>query len=154
MGFSGIVSQVMLIFTVIGMTALILVTYRSYVTQTNMSLAVQEQQLQGALNTNILIENATYNATGKEISLTVKNTGSQTLSPDHIDVFVDRVRIPRSTANRTMALVPETNLVNPTLFDPEEELNITIFRALSPGNHLVEVVTSYGIRNADIITAT
>jgi len=147
MGFSSIISQIVLVFTMIGIIALVILTYRDYITDTNIAMKMQEQKIAEKINTNIWLNNLTYN--NSKINVTVKNIGSTTLKPSEVDIFVDKTRIPRSTDNRTMSIL--NDIVNPGLWDPAEKLFITISKTLSTGTHRVEVITHQGIRSAEII---
>lgn len=146
MGFSSIVSQIMLVFTMIGIITLVVVTYKGYVSDTNTAIQMQEKKVQEKINTNILITNITYN--NPELNITVKNIGGTILKLEDIDIFVDDIRIPRKEANRTFTLTQ--NIVNKELFDPAEKLLINVTIQLGTGYHRVEVLTQQGVRNAEI----
>ena len=138
-------------FTIISVITIIMVTYKTYVVHTNLSLDIQKENIRKKLDTNFLITNTTYDSTDEIITINVKNTGSVTLNQNYIDVFVDNKRIPRKIENRTLTLDSDTNLVNPHLWDPNEVLIINVSKLLSSGNHLIEVIGENGIKNADIL---
>ncbi|MEM4755934.1 MAG: hypothetical protein QW594_02265 [Candidatus Woesearchaeota archaeon] len=150
MGISSIVGQVMVVFTMIGLLALVIVTYRSSVLESNLILELQEQRIRQRLDTNIQIMNATYNATLMQTLIYAKNTGATSLLPDELELYLDNQRIPRSPSNRTFTL-QQDNIINPLHWDQKETLAIVLFGQLSPGYHYLELVTPYGIKSAEII---
>ncbi len=63
-----------------------------------------------------------------DVNLTIKNTGQSILHFEDTDTYVDGVRVLRDDAHRVLQ---EQIITNPRLWDPGEELNVTIFTTIS-----------------------
>lgn len=103
------------------------------------------------LSSNMQVDSAAYSASKSVIQLT--NSGSNKISLEHLDVYVDGQRIPRSAQNRTIDVLSSSELANPGLWDPQETLEINITKSLSAGNHRIDIVNEYGIKVVTKVTA-
>lgn len=150
MGFSTIVSNVMMFITLsIVFVALILI-YGNYVKTTNNALSTQEDRFVSKINTKLTIAtNTTYNA-GKSFALVfVTNSGSTTLNGNNTEVYVDSVRILRT--QREFWLLPSTNVANPKMWNPGEVARFNITSSLIAGYHQITITTENGISTGTVI---
>jgi flagellar protein FlaF len=106
----------------------------------SMASAHGEQTDRGveALNTAIVIENATYNATDDELVVRLENTGSTTQSVNDTSVLVDGTIPPVGDVTTDVGGDP-----NAKLWLPGETLNATVGNAGDPRR--VKIVTGNGI---------
>lgn len=80
------------------------------------------------VQSNAIIYNSTY-----QLSLEVLNTGSETLESDELDVLVDGVHVPYSSASAITTWTPEAYEV------------INVYNLSGFGDHRVKLVTKNGI---------
>jgi hypothetical protein len=76
----------------------------------------------------------------------VRNSGNEKVALDTLDVYYPD-RIPRNDSNRTINLT--FDFLDPGLWNPEEEINISIFRELQVGKNY-----TFSISNEKGITAS
>lgn len=80
------------------------------------------------VDSSAIIYNSTY-----QLSLSVLNTGSETLRSDKVNVLIDGVYKPYSNVNNTATWTPETSAV------------LTVYNLSGFGDHRVKVVAENGI---------
>ncbi len=80
-------------------------------------------------------------------------TEKKKLNTGYLDVFIDGIKIPRSDSNRTIKFTENSTFINPTIWDPDETINITVSLKLSKGTHISHVSTEYGIKDSRIFEA-
>jgi flagellar protein FlaF len=91
------------------------------------------------LNTDIEIQNTTYNATDDELDVRLANTGSKTLSVNKTSTLIDGTIPPAGDVTTDV----EGN-TNADLWLPGETLNVTVSN-VSPEPDRVKIVTENGI---------
>ena len=150
MGFSTAAAQTILFIAVIILSTGLVMVYKNVVDTTASSLQFQSNLLSNKVKTDITITNVYYNNNTDTIVIDVKNLGKTKLDLDLIDVFIDSERIPRQTSNRTIEVLSDTEIVNPGIWDPKEDIEIKVFKILNQSiSHTVKVTTQYGISDID-----
>lgn len=149
MGFGVIVSTVLMFIVIFFVAVSFMDIYKDSVRTTSSALKKYKADELKELHTRVEIERVNYSRTSEAVVLKIRNTGSITLDPDNCDVYLDRSRIERQSW--TSAL--ENEVLNPGLWDPQEVLEATVPSSLDEGNHVVEFVTEYRIRDVGIFTS-
>lgn len=153
MGFSNIVSQVVLFMSIMIVIVVLSVVYKTYVTTTNLSLKIQQEKAVAKIDTSFKILNGTYDSLDNNVLVYLENTGSIKMDPKYIDVMVDNERLSRNSTNRVVELVASTNLINFNLWDPGELIKINVSKTLAQGAHLIRVSVENGIMRSIILEA-
>lgn len=153
MGFSNIVSQVVLFMSVMIVIVVLSVVYKTYVTTTNLSLKIQQEKAVAKIDTSFKILNGTYDSFDNNVLVYLENTGSIKMDPKYIDVMVDNERLSRNSTNRVVELVASKNLINFNLWDPGELIKINVSKTLAQGAHLIRVSVENGIMRSIILEA-
>ena len=146
MGFSTVVSQVVLFMSILMIIVVLSVVYSTYVNSSNQALEDQQNQMRLQLDTSFEIINSSYSA--NQINVYLKNTGSIKMSIESIDFYLDNERVARNDTNLTKTIVASTNLINPNFWDPEEELLFQYNKTGLAGNHLMR----FGVENGVVRT--
>jgi flagellar protein FlaF len=102
---------------------------------------VQDRQL-AERNTDIIISNATYNASIDRLSVTVTNNGTRTLDTTATDLLADNDY--QTTPDTTVAGDPTT-----TLWQPGEALELNSTVTTEPNR--VTVVTEHGVADTEVL---
>ncbi|MEM4260450.1 MAG: hypothetical protein QXG00_04395 [Candidatus Woesearchaeota archaeon] len=117
------------------------------------SIAMREELTMNKIKSDISIYNVTYDSPSSKILVVVNNTGKIKLKLEEIDIYIDGSRIPRDQTNRTIQILPQ-DFLNPSLWDPDESIEINITYSLSVGNHYIDILTEYSTRDTSIITVS
>ncbi|MEM4267373.1 MAG: hypothetical protein QXK37_00925 [Candidatus Woesearchaeota archaeon] len=149
MGFSTIAGYIIFFFAIIIVVSSILMVYSHMVESSSLTYKIESERLQNFAGTSIEISPVLFLSLPGTDSLKVNltNTGRSVLSTEHLDFYVDGIRIPRSDNNRTISFLQGNTEVNPLLWDPYEVLEIEIFIDLSEGQHIIEVTTEHGVKS-------
>lgn len=147
MGFANVISVMMLFTVVMGALLTIVTLAKDYTTTASASLKEQNDIMLKKLQTEITITNASYDGANENITIKVVNTGKITLSTEFIDIFVDGARIPRSDDNRTIWINISTEVLNPGLWDPDEEVLIGVSYVLQAGTHRIDLTSENDARD-------
>lgn len=76
----------------------------------------------------------------------VKNTANTKINLNTLDIYFPK-RLPRNDTNRTIGL--SFDVIDPGLWNPEEEINITIFKQLQSGvNYSFTISNEFGIKSS------
>lgn len=144
MGASTVVSQLIMFIAVLSIATGLIFGIKSFTD--NAELAAQEKgkALNMQIKTAYEIEHVYYNNNTEVTSIYLRNTGETMISPDQVDVYIDGIRIPRNSTNRTITILTDTETVNPDIWDPKEKIHIQVFMALSNTiTHEILVTTPY-----------
>jgi archaellum component FlaF (FlaF/FlaG flagellin family) len=150
MGFGNIVSQVILFMSIMITLVVVSLVFKSYVTNTNLSLQMQHDNIVNKLETSFSIINVTYDEINEEVSVFLKNTGSIKMNPSEIDLFIANQRLSRNEIN--VEIFESTNLINPLHWDPGEILIIKTNMQIN-ANSLFRVSVQKGITRSYILEA-
>lgn len=151
-GFGNIVSQVVLFMSIMIVIVVLSIVYKTYVTTTNLSLKIQQEQVVSRIDTSFSILNVTYDSSDDDVYFYLENTGSVKLNPDLTDVFLDGARIPRNMSLLDVEILSSSNLVNYEHWDPGETLKLNLTQTLSAGSHIISVATENGVSRTTIFT--
>lgn len=154
MGFSTIGSFIIMFFAVMIMLSSAVLMYSSLAETASTASEMQQERLDNMLNTRIEIKKVMFdNETDPDTTtLYVENTGSKKLDLDYVDAFIDSVKIPRSSQNRSMRFINDSNIINPLHWDAGESIEINISLDLADGGHVVFITTEYGITDSASFT--
>jgi archaellum component FlaF (FlaF/FlaG flagellin family) len=150
MGFGNIISQVILFMSIMITLVVVSLIFKSYVTNTNLSLQIQHENIVQKLETSFSILNVTYDETNEEVNIFLKNTGSRKLDPSEIDLFILNDRLSRN--NFDIEILESTNLINHLHWDPGEILIIKVSYIVTE-NSLFRISAQKGIVRSYILEA-
>lgn len=150
MGFSDVAIQVIMFISVLIVGAMVVVFFNNYSKETVDNANIQRQQLSDKMKTSINIDVTNYvNSTNPDtIFVYVKNTGRTILDTDHLDVYVDKERIPNNSTYRNTTILSDTDKINVGKWDPKEEIMVKIFKNV-PANsiHTIDIILENGIKD-------
>lgn len=126
-GAENVIASLILFIAVMALATTTTIVFKNYLDKSASAVSAQQQQSVDVMRTDFSITLATYNGAGSTF-IYVKNTGSTRFDEGDIDVYIDGQRIPRNIANRTINVTPDTDLTNQDIWDPNEELEIVVFR--------------------------
>lgn len=150
MGFSDVAIQVIIFISVLVVGAMVTIFFNDYSKSAVDSANIQRQELEEIMKTSITIDMISFNsATSPDRTMIyVKNTGRTIIDTEKLDIYLDNIRIPRSTSNRTIQITTDTDTVNVGKLDPKEVMLITIFRNLATGlTHTVNIILDNGVKD-------
>jgi archaellum component FlaF (FlaF/FlaG flagellin family) len=150
MGFSTIGSFIIMFFGIMILISSAVFIYNNLVENTNAAANIQKERIDNRLNTRIDIGNILYEGFFDPdlTTIYVTNVGNKKLDTEYVDVFIDDIKIPRRSVNRTIWFVNDTNIANPLHWDPDEILGINVSLDLDSGPHVIVVSTQYGITDS------
>lgn len=152
MGFSNIFSQMVLYLFLLIVLSGTFITTKSMFLENRKAYGEKQEMMSKKLLTDIKIINTTYDNVSDEILIKVRNDGKTVLDKNELDLYVNDIRIPRNESNRTIVF-DGVDIVNPGLFDPDEQINVTLYNQnLTTGNHIVRVITQYSIGDYEVIS--
>jgi hypothetical protein len=79
------------------------------------------------------------------LEINVRNTGKIPIDTDTLDFFVSEQRISRDNVFRT-DVIDATDITNPGIWEPEEELTIKISEVISPGMKMLTMVNEFSTK--------
>jgi hypothetical protein len=79
-----------------------------------------------------------------DLSIVVLNDGSIKIPFDNVDIFIDDDRIERNYVSLSKYVLDYTEIRNPSIWDPEEFLELKLPYNMTSGNHIIRLVTEYG----------
>lgn len=156
MGFSTIGSFIIMFFTIMIMISSAIFIYTSLIESTNAASAMQEERINNALNTDIEILSIVHEpGTSPDTQAAyVINKGKRKLQLELLDIYIDGTKIPRSTSNRIITFINNTNIINPLHWDPDEIIEINVSIDLAAANHVAVVATEYAVTDSKQFTTT
>ncbi|RJQ18097.1 hypothetical protein C4573_00035 [Candidatus Woesearchaeota archaeon] len=153
MAFSTMISFMVLFMFLLTVLVGVFLISREMTIENRNAISSHQQMLVNQLQSQIVIQNVTYSGGLNRLTVVVENTGKQTLKTDLVDVYVMNDRIPRNTANRSIA-VKAPDIKNPLLWDSDEQTELNITYPLSSGNYTVEVRTEHGTGDSALFEVT
>ena len=151
MGFSNIAAQIIMFSVLIYAAAVLIISIKDYSVATTASLKDTQELSLKELKTDIAIQTVAYDPS-PNLTIAVRNTGKTLLNLDYVDVYVNGTRIPRNESNRTIEMNSSTDLFNPDLWDPEEDILINVSMELAAGTYRIDVHTQYsGIDSMNLV---
>lgn len=152
MGFATVFAQIIFIFILIFSLVAFANIVNTYMIKTDSAMNGAQEIQKNHLKCNIEINYANYSSQDEISTIHVKNSGSIVLDQNLIDLYYDGFRIPRNETNRTVSIIESTNLINPKLWDSEEEIQANISGHKDSGNHRIDVVSEYDCKASRIIS--
>mgnify|MGYP001153364121 CR=1 FL=1 len=137
------ITHLIIFIAVLSITTTAVFTMSSFVTSSSDAINLQRRETTNVINTDIRIELVHYDSNSEELYAYVENSGKTTLKLEDINIYVNNIRIPREIENRTIEIIPDTEIKNSGLWDPSEEIFITININLESDNHNLIITTSY-----------
>lgn len=138
MGFSELVTQIILVFLFILIFLTLFNSYKTYVESTSEQANYMLDQIVSRVQTNFEILDANY--TAGNLVLTLKNTGSTKLNTDLMDAYIGGEKVSRNDLSFVMFNKTSSDL----LWGPTEALNISLSKVIS-GRTLIQISSEYGI---------
>ncbi len=124
-GAENVIASLILFIAVMALATTTTIVFKNYLDKSANAVNTQQTKSVDVMQTSFTIDSAAYNGVNTT-RIYVKNTGSTQFDPGNIDVYLNGVRIPRSNANRTINVTPDTDTINTGIWDPGEELEIDI----------------------------
>jgi archaellum component FlaG (FlaF/FlaG flagellin family) len=151
-GESTIIANLILFIAVMGMASATVFVFKSMMDESTSAAAEEKDRTVGVMRTDFVIPSATYSA--GQILIYAKNTGRQSFDPEDMDIYIDGLRIPRNSSNRTIAVVPDTDLYNIGTWDNGEDLEIVVFNTYSvPATHSVALYAPNGVKTENVFSS-
>lgn len=125
-GAENVVASLILFIAVMALATTTTIVFKNYMDRSGSAVAEQQTRNTDIIQTNFRIAIATYNE--QTTTAYVKNTGSTRFEPEDIDLYIDGIRIPRNESNRSISVTTDTDTTNTGIWDPQEELEIQIFK--------------------------
>ena len=125
----NVIASLILFIAVMALATTTTIVFKNYLDKSGAAVNEQQQKSVDIMKTSFNIAIATYN--DATTTIYVKNTGSTRFDPQDIDIYIDGIRIPRNSGNRTIQVTEDTDTINPGIWDPQEELEIQVFKEYS-----------------------
>ena len=150
MGFSDLATQIIMFIAVITVATGLIVVFNASVTEASNSVRIRTDTLSLTMRTDITIDMVSYESSTNTTFVYVRNTGKTMLTPNQTDVYLNGFRIPRNESYRTIEIIEDTDLINPGVWDPSEQIIIKIFQELNSSViHEVTVATEYNVQQTE-----
>jgi archaellum component FlaF (FlaF/FlaG flagellin family) len=147
MGFSTIGSFIIMFFAIVIVVSTFILIFGSLVESTNLTYDMQKERIDYALHSGLSILGISYDNVTNTTIINATNTGENKIVLDTLDVYIDDIKIPRSTLNRTITFHDDSTVLNPLHWDPDENIMINISMHLENVTHVAVVSTDFGIKD-------
>ena len=153
MGFGSIAANILLFLGVIIIATTFVFYMNSYASQTTSAMNRQKTDMLDEMNADILITSSLLNESHSpdQIILYIKNTGYNRLVIDDTDIYVDGVRVSRTST--VLTVESDTDVGNPDLWDPEEILKLVAEYNVPSGVLPVSISTTYGANDQVLLSS-
>ena len=148
MGYSTIIGHVILFSLVLVGIGFLIEEVNDYLIDTTKDVEYQQETLKDQIDTRIELTTVTYSAT--DYYIYVNNTGKTILETDCMDLYIDREFIP--TTNYSITI--QQTIFDPTLWNPDETLEIDAWWDLTAGTHEIKVGTCNAMTDSRLITVS
>lgn len=143
-GFGEVASTLIMFIAIIGITLGLILSFQSFVVDTQGSFNEQQDLTSNKLKSSISITNTFYNSTEEKLYVYVKNIGRMSLDTTQFDVFVDE-----KFQNSFSTTEPTNFSKNISKLPIQETATVIINSSLNSGTHSVEIVTQYGVKDEE-----
>jgi len=154
MGFGTIAATIIMFIAVMSLSTTVYVAMKNDISEQSTAMREQGQFLSNSLKTDLSMENVGYDNNTNTTIASIRNTGKTKLSLDLTDLYIDLDFIPRSDQNRTIEIDASTDSKNVGIWDPNEIVNIEIFKDLEEGDHTLKVSVQYGVNVEDTFSVS
>lgn len=127
MGFSNVASALILVIAAMTLTTGVVMSFKDYFDRTKSSVALAQAEITKEIKTSIKIDVIKFENSTNTTKIYVKNSGNQKLDIDKVDVYINKVYIPRNAQNRTIEILSDTVVIDDTNWDPKEQVLIQVF---------------------------
>ena len=149
MGFGTIAAQTIMFISIVVLSTGLVLVFQATVDDASRAMRFQGQLLSDKIETQVEITSISYSNQTEQTSIYVKNLGQTKLDTDLVDVFIDSQRVPRNNNNRTIQVLKDTEVTNPGIWDPEEDIEIKVDKWLNQTRtHSAKVVTQYAVSDS------
>ena len=138
--FGEVASSLIMFIAVIGITIAVVVSFQSFVVDSQSSLEDQQELTNNKLKTAIAISNTYYNDSSQKLYVYVKNIGDVQLETQVLDLYINE-----QFNNNFQTVSPINFSQNISTLPIQETLTVVVNKTLNPGTHKVQVVTQYGV---------
>ena len=143
MGMSTISTHLIIFIAVLSISTAVVAMFNDQMDSTTSSIRVQQNSLSQQLKTDISILVVDYvDKPNNQTTIYVENTGATILNIEHVDVYIGGERISRSEDERYIEILEDTEIANPGLWDPKEQIMIIIDKELEENKTYYVIVTS------------
>ena len=150
MGFSDLATQIIMFVAVITVATGLIVVFNASITEASNSIRIRTDTLSLTMKTDISIDMIAYDSATNTTYVYVRNTGKTMLTTNQTDVYLNGFRVPRNETFRTIEVIEDTDLINPGIWDPTEQVLIKIFHELNSSViHEVTVTTEYNVQETE-----
>lgn len=149
MGFGNVASALILFISSITIATGVVLSFQDYYDSTTSSVSLVQAAITQEMKTDIAIEVVDYDNDSNTTKVYVKNSGNQKLDIDKVDVYMDKIYIPRNDTNRSISILTDTNVVDDTLWDPKEQILIEVYNygLTSTVVHELTVTTQFNVQD-------
>ena len=147
MGFGTLAANIIMFIALLILASSVVFIMSTYVQETQESLTEQKNRLVDEIRTSITIDSISY--TNETLTIYSTNIGTTNLRLETIDLFIDGIRIPRTS--RTITIEPDTLVGGPSIWNPREVIKVETGISLN-GTVLIRLVTSNGVFNQELIS--
>lgn len=157
-GESTIIANLILFVAVMGMAGATVFVFKSMVDENTNAAASENDRTVNVMRTSFAITSAAYSDTSDPgtdiVYVYVKNTGKASFDPDDLDVYIDDIRIPRESANRTVQVMADTDTVSTGIWDETEEIEFQVHLNYTvPEIHNVKVYAPNGVKDEETFSS-
>lgn len=148
-GAENVVASLILFIAVMALATATTIVFKNYIDKSQGAVQEQQRKNVDVMKTSFSIALATYDGINTT-HIYVKNTGSTRFAEEDMDVYIDGLRIPRNTSNRTIDVTSDTDTTNANIWDPGEELEIQVFKVFSSSQtHEVLIAAPNGVTDEE-----
>lgn len=150
MGASTAVTQMIMFIAALGIATGLLMGIKAFSDTAEGSFKTQSDDFNNQITTAIKIELISHDDVDDITSIYVVNRGQTNMKLNSLDVYIDGIRLPRNTDNRTIEMISDTETVNTGIWDPKEKILIKANMTLNPLiSHEATVTGPYGAIDKD-----
>ncbi len=154
MGFGTIAASIIMFIAVLTLSASMFVVMKNDINEQSSALREQTKYTSNNIKTDITIENLDYDNKTNTTTINLRNTGKTKLYLKYSDVYINYDFIPRNTSNRTIQIDPSTDFRNTGIWDPDEIVEINVFKDLETGEYTAKITVQYGVSEEDIFSVS
>lgn len=148
MGASTAVTQMIMFIAALGIATGLLMGIKAFSDTAEGSFKTQSDGFNNQIKTSIKIELISHDDTEDITSIYAVNRGQTSIKLDDIDVYINGIRFPRSTDNRTIEVIADTETINTGIWDYKEKILIKANMTLNPSiSHEATIIGPHGARD-------
>jgi archaellum component FlaF (FlaF/FlaG flagellin family) len=145
MGFGTIVASMIMFIAVLVLSTSMYAVMKDDISEQSTALRQQTKYTSNHIQTQVNIESLNYNNKTNTTTVNIRNTGSTKLSLTLTDIYVNYDFIPRNTSYRIIQVDPTTDYKNPGIWDPNEIVEVKVYKDLETGEFPFKIAVQYGV---------